>query len=119
MGTGILQLRFQKEANTAPFEKNLRIAIYLIPELSSYLDASFPMEISVKYRFLGEAFSAFCGGACIDYLDIDLRSACHLGFTGKVKAAVNALPPLHSLTSYTYAVTIFHVTLHNEDEVLH
>ena len=29
--------------------KNLRIAIYLILDLLSYLDASFPMKVSIKY----------------------------------------------------------------------
>lgn len=47
-----------------------------------------------EIHFVDEALCAFCGKACIDYLDIDLYSACHLRFTGKVKAAANALPPL-------------------------
>lgn len=40
---------FKRKQMQHRLEKKLRIATYLIPELLSYLDASFPMEISVKY----------------------------------------------------------------------
>lgn len=93
---------FQKEANTAPFEKSLNCHIFY-SRATKLFRCFLPHGNLCKIRFVDEALCAFCGRACIDYLDTDLYSTCHLRYTGKAKAAINALPPLHSLLSYVYA----------------
>jgi len=101
MGTGVIQLHFQKQANTAPFEKSQNCHIF-DSRPTKLFRCFLPHESLYKIHFVDEALCGLCSRACIDYLDIDLHSACHLRFTGKAKAAITASPPLHSLLSHVY-----------------
>lgn len=102
MGTGIIQLHFQKEANT-PFEKKSQNCHIFDSRVTKLFRSFLPHGNLCKIHFVDEALCVLCGRACIDYLDIDLYSACHLRLTGKAKAAINVLPLLHSPLSYMHA----------------